>query len=81
MNNKIKLNKIETKNEPIRFETQEIFNQDYINDLTRLLKTNLTVPTHIPKKFIDCFYLYWDGSTTYELYIYINNSWKKTSLA
>lgn len=81
MNNKIKLNKIETKNEPIRFDTQEIFNQEYINDLTKLLKTNLIVPTHTPKKFIDCFYLYWDGSTTYELYIYINNSWKKTSLA
>lgn len=70
-----------TENKPIVFDTQSIFNQEYINDLTRLLKTNSTVPTHIPRKFIDCFYLYWDGLTTYELYIYINNSWKKTTLS
>lgn len=80
MENKIKIQKIETENKPIVFSTQEMFNQEYINDLTGLLKTNLTIPTHTPKKFIDCFYLYWDGSTTYELYIYISNSWKKTSL-
>jgi len=76
----MKIQKIDTENKPIVFSTQEMFNQEYINDLIGLLKTNLTIPTHIPKKFIDCFYLYWDGSTTYELYIYISNSWKKTSL-
>lgn len=76
----MKIQKIDTENKPIVFSTQEMFNQEYINDLTGLLKTNLTIPTHTPKKFIDCFYLYWDGSTTYELYIYISNSWKKTSL-
>lgn len=65
----------------IQFETQGLFNQIYINDLTRLIKTNTTVPTYIPKKFIDCFYLYWNGTTTYELYIYINNTWKKTTLS
>lgn len=70
-----------TENKPIVFDTQQMFNQEYINDLTGLLKTNSTIPAYIPKKLIDCFYLYWDGSTTYELYIYINNSWKKTSLA
>lgn len=83
MENKTKSIKPEsqtTEFKPITFDTQELFNQTYINDLTNLLKTNLSVPTYIPKKFIDCFYLYWDGSTTYELYIYINNSWKKTSL-
>lgn len=69
------------ENKPIQFDTQGIFNQEYINDLTRLLKTNLSVPTYIPRKFIDCFYLYWDGSTTYKLYIYINNSWKSTTLS
>jgi len=56
-------------------------NDVYVRDLFSLLKTNSTVPTHTPKKFIDCFYLYWDGSTTYELYVYINNSWKKVTLA
>jgi len=70
-----------TDNQPIQFDTQNIFNQEYINDLTRLLKTNLTIPTHKPKKFIDCFYLYWDGATTYKLYIYINNSWLSTTLS
>jgi len=83
MENKTKSIKPEsqtTEFKPIEFDTQQLFNQTYINDLTNLLKTNLSVPTYIPKKFIDCFYLYWDGSTTYELYIYINNSWKKTSL-
>lgn len=64
----------------IKFDTQENFNDSYIGDLVKILKTNSTVPTYTPKKFLDCFYLYWDGSTTYELYIYINNSWKKTSL-
>lgn len=83
MENKTKSIKPEsqtTEFKPIEFDTQQLFNQTYINDLTNLLKTNLSVPTYIPKKFIDCFYIYWDGSTTYELYIYINNSWKKTSL-
>ena len=69
------------ENKPIQFDNQGIFNQEYINDLTRLLKTNLSVPTYIPRKFIDCFYLYWDRSTTYKLYIYINNSWKSTTLS
>jgi len=55
-------------------------NDLYVRDLFQLLTTNRTVPTHTPKKLIDCFYLYWDGSTTYELYLYINNSWKKVSL-
>jgi len=73
----------ETKidNSNIVFNTQNLFNQVYINDLTKLIKTNLTIPTHTPRKFIDCFYLYWNGTTTYELYIYINNSWKKTTLS
>lgn len=64
----------------INKDDQELFNQNYINDLTKIIKTNSTVPTHTPRKLIDCFYLRWDGSNTYELYVYINNSWKKTSL-
>ena len=56
-------------------------NQLYINDLKGVIKTNNIIPTHTPKKFIDSFYLYWDKSTTYRLYIYINNEWKYTTLS
>ena len=56
-------------------------NDLYVRDLFQLLTTHSTIPTHTPKKLIDCFYLYWDGSTTYELYIYINNAWKKATLS
>ena len=72
---------IEQKVNNVEFDTQGSFNQVYINDLLKNLKTNTSLPTMTPKKFIDCFYLYWDGSTTYELYVYINNSWKKVTLA
>ena len=77
----LKIQDIKTENKPIMFDTQQMFNQEYINDLTGLLKTNLTIPTHTPRKFIDCFYLYFDGTSTYELYIWINNSWKKVTLS
>lgn len=80
-NKQIKFQKIKSENKDIKFDTQELFNQPYINDLTQLLKTHQTIPTHTPKKLIDCFYLYWDGSTTYELYLYINNTWKKVILS
>ena len=81
MVNKIKQQQVKTDFKPITFDTQQSFNQTYINDLTQILKTNTSVPTHTPKKFIDSFYLYWDESTTYELYIYINNTWKKVALS
>jgi hypothetical protein len=69
-----------TENKPIIFDTQQMFNQSYINDLTQLLKTNSSVPVNPPKKFIDCFYLYNSGAT-YELYIWIANTWKKVTLS
>lgn len=69
-----------TENKPIVFETQEMFNQSYINDLTQLLKTNSTVPVNPPRKFIDCFYLYKNG-TTFKLYVYIDNTWKNVTLS
>lgn len=78
---KIKLqNEKPDRVEDVVFDTQSWVNNSFINDLQQLIKTNSTIPTHIPKKFVDCFWLYWDGSTTHELYVYINNSWKKTSL-
>lgn len=54
-------------------------NQIYLNDLKGLLKTNESVPTHTPKKLVDCFYLYKTGSSYY-LYIFIDNTWKRTAL-
>ena len=81
MENKFKPIKLEiTENKPIQFDTQLLFNQSYINDLTQLLKTNSTVPTNTPKKFIDCFYLYKNG-TTFKLYVYIDNTWKSVTLS
>jgi hypothetical protein len=81
MENKIKVQNIKSENKQIIFDSQEMFNQEYINDLMQLLKTNTAVPTHTPRKLIDCIYLYWDGSTTYELYLYINNTWKRVTLS
>jgi len=52
----------------------------YLRDLKFLLKTNLTIPNHKPKKLLEQIYLYFNGTDTYELYIYINNEWKKTTL-
>lgn len=75
----MEIKKIETKNKEIVFDTQANFNQALINDLLKVIKTNSSLPTHTPKKFIDCFYLYNSGAT-YELYIYISNSWKKVTL-
>jgi hypothetical protein len=60
---------------------KEFKNERKVDDLLKLLKTNSTIPTHTPKKFVDCFWLYYDGATTYELYVYINNEWKKATLS
>ena len=76
-----KVNKQKFSDGGIKFDNQSEFNQSYINDLRDVIKTNTSIPTHTPKKFIDCIYLYWDGTTTYELYIYINNTWKKVALS
>jgi hypothetical protein len=65
----------------IGYNKKELLNDFYIEDLKNLLKTNSTIPTHTPKKFVDCFWLYYDGATTYELYVYINNEWKKAALS
>lgn len=62
----------------IRFdELQKGVLTDKLRDL---LKTNSTVPTHTPKTFFEQFYLYFNGTDTYELYIFINNEWKKINL-
>ena len=43
----------------------------YIDDLKKIIPTNTTIPSHTPKKFIDCFWIYNDN-----LYVYINGGWK-----
>lgn len=50
--------------------------QQYINDLKYTFKINNSVPTHTPKKFVDCFWVR-DNSVTKELYIYVGGSWKQ----
>lgn len=77
---KIDIKPVKTDNKEIVFDTQSLFNQSLINDLTKIIKTNSDTPSYIPKKFIDCFYLYNSG-VTYELYVYIANSWKKVTLS
>lgn len=61
-------------------ETQNEFNQAYIDDLMNIKETYDSVPTYIPKKLLDQIYLYKNGAT-YRLYIYINNEWKYTALS
>ena len=80
MVNKIKQQQVKTDFKPITFDTQQSFNQSYINDLTQILKTNTSIPTHTPKKFIDFFYLY-KNETDYRFYTYINNEWKYTDIS
>lgn len=43
--------------------------------LIGLKKTNSTVPSYIPKSFLEQIYLY-KNSTDYRLYVYLNNEWK-----
>jgi len=81
--NKFKINEVKQNKiaDDILF-TQNIKKNNIITkELREILKTNSETPTHTPNKFIDCFYLYYDGSTTYRLYIYINQEWKYINLS
>jgi hypothetical protein len=77
MANEIKLTQVTTENSDIAFDTQPQFNQVFIDDFPKLLKTNYTIPTHTPKKLLDCIYPYFDGESEYSLYVYINKVWKR----
>lgn len=61
-------------------EQQNETNQLFINDLKKIIQTNSTVPTYIPKKLLSCFYLYKSGAD-YRLYIYTDNTWKYSALS
>lgn len=72
--------KIEKKEVDINSQEKERVNDKYIDDLKYLLTTNSTVPTHIPRKWYEQFWLYKNGAD-YKLYIYINNEWKSVTLS
>lgn len=61
------------------FRTQPDFDNKYIRDLVRLKKTVTSIPTFIPKKFIDQIQFVYTGGSYY-LYIYLDGAWKKTTL-
>lgn len=60
-------------------EKQIINNEEqYIKDLKFPFKINTNVPTHTPKKLVDCFWVR-NNSGTMEFYIYVG-SWKKVTI-
>ncbi len=66
--------------EPIQTHTHNGF------DSPKISPQNLTgfpilsaVPTHYAQE--GTIVLYWDGSSTYEIYVRINKSWKKVALS
>jgi hypothetical protein len=61
------------------FEEKERIRDLYFDSLKKVMKTNSSTPSHTPKNFLECFYLYKSGST-YRLYIYIDNTWKYINL-
>lgn len=81
LKNQFKVNEISIKDNTNHFIEKNDINQIFTKDLKDVLKTHSTLPTYTPKMFIDSFYLYFDGTTTYRLYIYINNEWKYTTLS
>lgn len=67
------------KDELVKFDSQPEFNQSFIDDLTKIKQHGTTAPTYTPKKFIDQIYFYDDGVDR-KLYLYINNTWRSTTL-
>ena len=72
----------------IKYKKQKIEDLKQVDDikavdesrkLVKMKETNSTVPTYIPKNFLDQMYLYKNG-TDYRLYIYLNNEWKYIDL-
>lgn len=75
-NNKIEPTQVDPLKNSIVFDTQQGFNQKNIDSLQNLIKPQSALPTHIPTTFMGCFYSYVNGATN-DLYIYLNNTWKK----
>ena len=72
------IREINTKDKTNNFILPNLPNTDqqYINDLKYTFRINNSVPTHTPKKFVDCFWVR-DNSGTKELYIYVGGSWEQ----
>ena len=60
-------------------QNESFLNDRYINDLKNIALTNDTIPTYVPKKLSECYYIYKSGSTQ-RLYVYVNNAWTYSTL-
>lgn len=63
----------------ISAEKASLLDGNYVNDLKNIALTNDTIPTYIPKKLSECYYIYKSGSTQ-RLYVYVNNAWTYSTL-
>lgn len=55
----------------------EMSDGNYVNDLKKVIPINVVAPTHVPKKFVDCFY---EDGTNDKFYAFIDNSWQQLAL-
>jgi len=62
----------------IKIQQDEFVSREFMK-YYRLLQHVTIAPTHTPKNFFEQI-VFLDNGTTYELYIYINGVWKKTTL-
>lgn len=60
-------------------EAASLLDGNYVNDLKKVMMTGDSVPTYVPKKLVDCYYFYKNGSTK-RLYVYVDNAWSYTAL-
>lgn len=63
----------------ISAEKASLLDGNYVNDLKKIMVTGSTVPTYVPKKLVECYYFYKNGSTK-RLYVYVDNSWTYSGL-
>jgi len=77
----VKILKEETNIEDTDFDLKEDFDllkNNFYKD-NRTQESVSTVPTYIPKTFLEQFVLYDDG-TNQRLYVYVNGAWKNATL-
>ena len=77
----IEINMSEDVQPETSFESKqnEFVNREFMKAF-RILQHVTTSPTHTPKNFFEQIVILNNGAT-YELYIYVNGSWKKTVLS
>jgi hypothetical protein len=77
----VKILNEETNIEDTDFDLKEDFDllkNNFYKD-NRTQESVSTVPTYIPKTFLEQFVLYDDG-TNQRLYVYVNGAWKNATL-